>query len=193
MNRNNPVRKRGRKRTPIDTIDKRILRHLQQHPEANQAEVGQAIGLDHSAVSRRLKRLKDDQVVLPTELRIDPEALGLVTTVYTLVQLKTHTEGNTEKFEQELPNIPNIIEWCAIHGSWDYLLKSVVKGTQHYDMLHAHLLGLAMVARVRGMHAKFNPHYKPLPIPPDDEKATTQDIVVLTEPLVASTGPGPAQ
>lgn len=153
----------------LNKTDMAILRALQKDARQSNEEVGRGAGVkrDGSVVSRRVAELVKAKIITGMHAAIDPAKLGLVTTVYTLVTLKAHTPDLTDPFERELEAMPNVIEWSRISGSWDYLVKFLVKDTPQHDRLHAQLLRLPMVSRLRGMHVKGQPFVKPVPLETD--------------------------
>ena len=155
----------------LNKTDMAILRALQKDARQSNEEVGRGAGVkrDGSVVSRRVAELVKARIITGMHAAIDPAKLGLVTTVYTLVTLKAHTPDLTDPFERELEAMPNVIEWSRISGSWDYLVKFLVKDTPQHDRLHAQLLRLPMVSRLRGMHGKGQPFVKPVPLENDGQ------------------------
>lgn len=148
----------------LSKTDLEILRLLQADAKLTNEEIGQQVRRDASVVSRRIGELRKAKVITGMHAAIDPNKLGLVTTVFTLVSLKAHGLDLTDAFERELAAMANVVEWSRINGSWDYLLKFQVRDTPTHDRLHNRLLSLPMVSRLRGMHVIDQPFVKPLPL-----------------------------
>ena len=53
---------------------------------------------------------------------------------------------------------------ACVSGSWDYLVKLMTRNAAEHDALHAKLLAMPMVSRVRGMPVIGKTHVKPLPL-----------------------------
>ena len=60
----------------LDTLDKRILRHLQNEPESSVANIAEKATTTPSVVSRRLAKLQEEGYILGQELVLDWAALG---------------------------------------------------------------------------------------------------------------------
>ena len=159
----------------LDSTDFGILAALQGSADTNDEALGEQFACSRSAVLRRRTALEKAKVIRGYHADIDPKKVGLPTTVYTLVSLKQHGNGEVEKFARELDTMPNVVESSCLGGSWDFLLKFAVKDTRHHDALLYRILNMANVSRVRGMHVQGTPTTKRLPLdggqlyPQDDD------------------------
>lgn len=141
-----------------------ILEELQKDGYTQDEVIGTKIHRSRPVVVRRRQQLEEAGIIRGYRADIDPKAVGLKTTVYTLVSLKQHGGGLVAEFGQVLATMPNVIEWAKIGGSWDFLLKFAVCNSEHHDALLYRLLDLPNVSRVRGMHVHGQPMTKPLPL-----------------------------
>lgn len=150
--------------TSLDTVDRIILKALQDDALTPHSVIAKAAARSESVISRRISQLRARGVIRAIRADVDPEALGLEMVVFTLVSLKQHGDSSTATFEAFLDGIPNIVEWCSTGGSWDYLLKFLVEDKKKHDELHFQLLNMPQISRLRGMHVIGNPHTKLLPV-----------------------------
>lgn len=148
----------------LDETDIALLRVLQADAQLSNEEIGKRIHKSHSVVSRRIGELMKSKVITGTRAVIDPDKVGLVTTIYKLVRLSDHKLEVTGAFEREIDTWPNVIEWSRLEGDWDYMLKFLVRDTPQHDRLHNALLRLPMILQVRGMRVHGHPRTKPLPL-----------------------------
>ena len=148
----------------LTATDIAILRALQADCYRSNEAIGEAVDKSGSAVSRRIAELQKAQVITGLHAAIDPEKIGLKTTVYTLVALKSHGGGAVADFASVIDAWPNVVEWSRTSGSWDFLLKFLVRDTQHHDELHNKLLAMPEVSRLRGMHVIGSSRIKPVPL-----------------------------
>lgn len=153
----------------LTATDEVILGELQKDAYKSDADLGELVSKDRTAISRRRQELEKAGVIRGYHADIDPKKVGLGSTVYILIGLKEH--GGTPKgtshvdtFSELLATMPNVIEWSSISGSWDFLVKLVVKNGDHHEALLFRILRLPMVSRVRGMHVQGQPKTKPLPL-----------------------------
>ena len=148
----------------LTATDLEILRTLQADCYRSNEAIGETVNKSGSAVSRRIGELQKAKVITGLHAAIDPDKIGLKTTVFTLVSLKQHGDGTTANFAAVIDTWPNVIECARTSGSWDFLLKFLVRDTRHHDELHNKLLAMPEVSRVRGMHVIGSPKTKPVPI-----------------------------
>ena len=53
--------------------------------------------------------------------------------VFATVNLTTQGREKLELFEQEVEVLPEVMECYTMAGTWDYMLKIVVKDIRHYE------------------------------------------------------------
>jgi len=65
---------------------------------------------------------------------LNREKLGMEVVVFATVNLTTQGRDNLEDFEREVRVLPEVLECYTMAGTWDYMLKIVVKDIRHYEM-----------------------------------------------------------
>ena len=124
----------------IDTIDWAILVVLQRDAAQSVAEVGERVGLSSNACWRRIKRLEESGVIARRVALVDPEKLGLATTVFVAIKTQRHDPAWLEAFATGIAGIDEVIECHRMAGDVDYLLKLVVRDIAHYDRIYRKLI-----------------------------------------------------
>ena len=124
----------------LDTIDWAILGVLQADTALPVHEVGERVGLSSNACWRRIKRLEDSGVISRRVALLDPEKLGLNTTVFVAVRTQRHDPAWLEEFSRGVAEIDEISECHRMAGEVDYLLKIVVSDIAHYDRIYRKLI-----------------------------------------------------
>lgn len=119
----------------LDHIDGKILQELQKDGRASNADIGKAVGLDASSVSRRIKTLQDRGVIAGFRVVLNPEKVGLPVIVYALLKLHHNGGVDVTAFGNELNALPHLVEWSRILGRWDYMMKFTVRDMNHYDLV----------------------------------------------------------
>ena len=121
----------------LDTIDRRILRVLQQDGRTTYDVLAQQVGLSPSAVLRRVKRLEDAGIVTGYVAVLAAERVGLALTAYLNVRLEKHTERHKRNpmdvFRAAVQTWPEVVACAALTGDMDYLLHVVVQDMAHYS------------------------------------------------------------
>lgn len=152
------------RRLRLTKDDVSILDALQRDAYKSDADLGELIHRSRPVVVRRRQVLEEAGVIRGYRADIDPKAVGLKLTVYTLISLKQHGGGLVTAFGDVLSTMRNVIEWARIGGSWDFLVKFAVRDSEHHDALIYSILDMPNVSRVRGMHVHGQPVTKPLPL-----------------------------
>ena len=124
----------------LDTIDWAILGVLQADAALPVHEVGERVGLSSNACWRRIKRLEDSGVIARRVALLDPEKLGLATTVFVAVRTQRHDPAWLDAFSRGVAEIDEISECHRMAGEVDYLLKIVVRDIAHYDRIYRKLI-----------------------------------------------------
>ena len=124
----------------IDPIDWAILGVLQADAALPVHEVGERVGLSSNACWRRIKRLEDSGVIARRVALLDPEKLGLATTVFVAVRTQRHDPAWLDAFSRGVAEIDEISECHRMAGEVDYLLKIVVRDIAHYDRIYRKLI-----------------------------------------------------
>ena len=117
----------------MDDIDRKILRLLQDKPDLSTNDLAEAIGLSHTPCWRRLKRLREDGVIVGNALLLDPQRLGLSLTVIAEIRLKQHDEDTLEAFERAVRGYPEIVECFTITGDYDFYMRMVMGSIEEYE------------------------------------------------------------
>jgi DNA-binding Lrp family transcriptional regulator len=124
----------------LDRIDLRILAHLQKNGRITNVELSNAVCLSPSPCLVRVKRLEQAGYITSYSAQIDLAKLGDVLTVFTEVTLSDHHAEDFSRFEKSIRQIDEIIECHLVSGGYDYLLKFVARGVNHYQSLMEGLL-----------------------------------------------------
>src|SRR5690554_106543 len=138
----------------LDEFDRKILRALQANADHSMAHLGSLIGLSHTPCWRRLKRLEAEGVIQKKVALLNPEHLNLNVTVHAQVRMNDHRPETLAAFENQIQDIPQVLECYAVSGDYDYGLKAVVMSIEHYDrVLTRQLLPLPEVASIHSTFA----------------------------------------
>ncbi len=104
----------------LDGFDRAILRIVQKDNQVTHADIGKDIGLSASAVRRRLKILRDNDVIIRDVSLVRPESLG----VRLIVTLSFGDESLAvyDAFDALILETPEILQGYHVAGSNDYVL-----------------------------------------------------------------------
>ncbi len=139
---------------PLDTTDRRILTELQADAGLSIADVAQRVGLSMSPCWRRIKRLRQDGVILGQVTLVDAKSVGLNVTVYASVTLTRHSEENVSDFDAFVRREPSVTECHTVTGDRDYMLRILVPDIESYErFMSTKLLRLPYIGSVNSRFA----------------------------------------
>jgi len=134
---------------PINEIDRKILRVVQEDSALSMAELGEKVGLSGSACHRRLKALEERGYIAGYRAVLDRKALGLSMQFFIELSLVSQSDRTLEAFERAVRDIPEILECHLMAGQSDYILRVVCEDAEAFERLHRELVArLPGVARV---------------------------------------------
>jgi DNA-binding Lrp family transcriptional regulator len=155
-------------RMNITRQQSQLLRLLQLDASLSHEALAEKVCRSRQAVGRDLKELEENGVIERKTIVVDAQKIGLTTTVYVLVELRTHGDGHLDRFESTVrEHFPNVIEFAHILGSWDLLLKFVVRDSTHLAEVQRKLTNTPNVSRTRSYGSIGAPRQYPLPIGDD--------------------------
>ena len=124
----------------LDSIDWAILGILQADASLAVHEIGERVGLSSNACWRRIKRLEESGIIARRVALLDPDKLGLATTVFVAIKTQRHDLAWLAAFGTSIAGIAEISECHRMAGDVDYLLKIVVRDIAHYDRIYRKLI-----------------------------------------------------
>ena len=117
----------------LDATDLRILQLLQENAQFTLKEISQKINLSMTPTHDRIKRLEQEGVIDRYVTILNKKKLGNPMMVYCNITLDKQQKNHFEEFEAAIIQFPEVIECSVISGSFDYLLKVIVKDMNAYN------------------------------------------------------------
>lgn len=117
----------------LDEFDKSILRQLQQNNKITSEELGELVNLSTSAVQRRLKRLREEKIILSDISIISPVAVGISITCVVDVVLHEGSSKAIDKFKNSMQNCIEVSHCYYVTGSYDFVLIVNTKDMSHFE------------------------------------------------------------
>lgn len=121
--------------TPLDTIDRKIMAHVQRHGRATHVELAAAVHLSPPQCFRRLRALEERGVIRGWAAQVAPGEVGFGVTAFVTVRIAGSRFGRAREVERELAGHPEILECHAVSGDHDYLLKVVAADLKALSVL----------------------------------------------------------
>jgi Lrp/AsnC family leucine-responsive transcriptional regulator len=140
---------RGR-RPRLDSLDLRLLAHLQDDARASSAELARRVGLSGPGLQKRLKKLEAQGVVRRYATLVDREAVGLDLLCFVHVMLAHHRPNSVKRFPGRVKEMREVLECHFLTGEFDYLMKIVVANHDELEkFLFNKLMKVDGVDRIR--------------------------------------------
>jgi Lrp/AsnC family leucine-responsive transcriptional regulator len=109
----------------LDEIDVALLTQLQQDADRTNLELAALAGLSPAATLHRVRRLKETGAIRIISAQVDPQVVGFPLSVF--VAVTTAGARATQRFEQEVRELPQILVADVVAGEMDYWLTVVAR------------------------------------------------------------------
>lgn len=116
----------------LDKLDLAIVDILQKNSRLSYAQIGREIGLSPSAVTERIQKLEDEEVILKYTSVMNPKKLGLTLSAYISLGFK---DDGFKVFLNSIANFPEIVDCSRITGKDCLIMKVVLKDNEHLEEL----------------------------------------------------------
>lgn len=138
----------------LDSVDKRILRLMQEQGRLSNRELAEKVSLSPSPCWRRLKELEAAGVITGYAALLNPDALDLGLMAFTHVSLDNHHPETLSEFHGAVTDWPEVLECHMTSGDHDYTLKVVSKDLAAYQQFLSKKL--MTVPGVRTVNTSFS-------------------------------------
>jgi len=137
----------------MDAIDRKIVAVVQEDASLSVAEIGQRVGLSSTPCWKRLQRLEADGVIMRRVAIVDPEKVGLATTVFVSIETGDHSQDWLKRFADVVGAMPEVMEFYRMAGDVDYMLRVVVPDIAGYDAFYKKLIATVPLKNVTSRFA----------------------------------------
>jgi Lrp/AsnC family transcriptional regulator len=135
----------------LDDLDRKILAELQEDAEQSLDEIARKVGSSKTPVWNRIRRMREQKVILKQTALLDAESLGLEACFFVLIRTSEHEADWQGKFLQVLRARPEVMEAHRLAGDIDYLLKVRVKNARAYDLFYQALISEVKIFNVTAL------------------------------------------
>ncbi|MBB4403150.1 MULTISPECIES: Lrp/AsnC family transcriptional regulator [Rhizobium/Agrobacterium group] len=123
------------KKITLDSVDRAILRAVQQQGDISQAQLAEKVGASAASCWRRITKLEEAGVLTKTVRLVDADAIDKGLNVFCQVRMKSHDPGARRDFERFIHSHQEVLECYSMSGEWDYLIRAVVGDVREYEAL----------------------------------------------------------
>ncbi len=153
----------GEAATPIDELDRLILRTLAEDGRMSFTELARVTGLSTSAVHQRVRRLEQRGAIRGYHADVDPTVLGLPLTAF--IEVTPFDPAAPDDVPERLEDLAAVEAVHSIAGQASYLLKVRVPAPTDLEHLLAEIRARAGVS-TRTTVVLSTPYEDRLPAPP---------------------------
>lgn len=124
----------------IDTIDRKILKLLQENASLSLEALGEKVNLSRNACWRRIKILDNAGIIKKRVAILNAEKLNLGLSVFISIRTNQHDSDWLNKFAKATRQMPEILGVYRMSGDLDYLIRAQVADMASYDHLYQRLI-----------------------------------------------------
>jgi Lrp/AsnC family transcriptional regulator len=135
----------------LDDMDRKILALLQEDASQSLDEIARKVGSSKTPVWNRIRRMREQGVILRQTALLDAEALGLEACFFVLIRTSEHEAEWQRKFLQVLRDRPEVLEAHRLAGDIDYILKVRVANARAYDTFYQALISEVKIYNVTAL------------------------------------------
>src|SRR5438067_1040157 len=117
----------------FDALDRKILALYQHDTRAPAESIGKAVGLSAAAVQRRLKRMREDGVIVAEIAQIAPERVGYPLTCIVGVRLEREGRAENRRFKEKMSRQRQVQQCYSVTGDVDYLLVVLARDIAQFE------------------------------------------------------------
>lgn len=137
---------------PLDDIDHRLLRLLQEDCTLPVAELATRAGLSPGPCWRRLERLERDGVILGRAIELDYRALGYEVRVFLRITLDKTATNAFDVFLAAARDLPEVENIQTLLGRVDIRMDVLARDLAHYQEIYrSRILALPHIAEIEAL------------------------------------------
>lgn len=114
----------------MDETSWAILEALQENGRLSYSELGKKVGLSTPAVSERVRKLEEADIITGYRAVVDPHKLGREITAFVSIR---STPDNNQKLIRFIQRSPVVAEGHYITGQASYILKIIVANIKEME------------------------------------------------------------
>jgi Lrp/AsnC family leucine-responsive transcriptional regulator len=151
-----PTRRTPPRQPPValDAIDRRILDALQEDNQVTNLALAEVVGLSPPACLKRVRRLRDDGVIVKDVAIVDPDKVGRAIVAFVGVELDRQREDVLAAFERKMTAEPEVQQCYFVSGEIDYLLVVTCGDMEAYNAFARRVL--ANEHNIKRFRTSFN-------------------------------------
>lgn len=119
----------------MDMLDKKILKELQKNNRISSEDLGMIVGLSATACQRRLKKLRESNVISKEVAVLNGIELDNYVTVIVEVTIKQGATKSIDQFKKRMLDCEQVQQCFYVTGQADFVLIITSKNMLEYEQL----------------------------------------------------------
>lgn len=115
----------------IDNLNWKILKYLQRNARMSNAEIGRHVGISSPAVSERIKKMEDAEIIQGYHTIVAPMQTGYQ--LKALITLRAFM-GMLKPFLEKVKTYDEVLNCYRITGNENIVMEVVLKNQKHLEM-----------------------------------------------------------
>lgn len=124
----------------FDQTDMGILQLLQEDARLTHKELAHRLHKTVTPIHIRVRRLQEEGYIKRYAAILNQDKIGKSLTAFTQVQVKEHSQEGLMAFKNEIIKITEVMECYHMTGSFDFLLRIVIRDMKEYNDVLIHKL-----------------------------------------------------
>jgi len=141
-------------KTELTSIDRRILRALQEDGRMTIQAIADRVGLSASPCLRRIRQMEDAGIISGYSAVVEQKSVGLPVSVFISIKLERQRAEELDRFGEAIAGWPEVMECYLMTGQFDFLLRVVCADLAAYEQFLR--LKLTQVAGVSSIESSFS-------------------------------------
>ena len=117
----------------LDRFDELLLDRVRRNNLEPARAMAAAVGLSESAVLRRLRRLRQERVIVGDIAVVDPARLSPGISIHVLVELERHGQKAEQVFAAKIIERPEVVGAWNVAGRTDFVVMVNVPSLEAYQ------------------------------------------------------------
>ncbi|MCY4755773.1 Lrp/AsnC family transcriptional regulator [Pelomonas aquatica] len=126
--------------TDLDRFDRQLLNLVQQDAALTAGQLAERVSLSPSAIQRRLKRLREQGVILRHVAVLEPARVGRAMSFVAALQVESERADRMAALRAWIAAEPRVQQAFYVTGEADFILVVTAVDAEAYEALMARLL-----------------------------------------------------
>ncbi|MBL8268776.1 Lrp/AsnC family transcriptional regulator [Steroidobacter sp.] len=124
----------------LDRFDRQLLNLVQQDASQTADQLAEHVGLSPSAIQRRLKRMREQGVIVRDAAVLDPRAVGRPTFFVVSLEVERERPELLAQLREWLTQRAEIQQVFYVTGETDFVIVVTARDTESFDAMMSQLI-----------------------------------------------------